>query len=47
MPEPKSRHLKKKLLAFAGVWKDLDTDRLIEELFRARHEAPASGPVGE
>ena len=44
-PEPKSKRLKKKLLAFAGVWSDLDADRMIEELLKARHEAPASGPV--
>ncbi len=39
---PKSRRLKKKLLTFGGVWSDLDIDRFIEDLYRARHEAPPS-----
>ena len=40
---PKSRRLTKKLLSFAGVWSDLDIDRFIEELYKARYEAPPSG----
>ncbi len=45
IPEPKSKRLKKKLLSFAGVWKDLDAERLIGDVFKARHEAPPSHPV--
>ncbi len=44
-PIPKSRRLKKRLMSFAGVWSDLDADRMIEELYKARHEAPPSPPV--
>jgi len=40
--EPRSRRFKQKLLALAGVWKDVDTDRLIERIYDARHEAPPS-----
>ncbi|MBI2305645.1 MAG: helix-turn-helix domain-containing protein [Chloroflexi bacterium] len=43
--EPKSRRLKKELLSFAGVWKDLDVERMIDDLYKARHEAPASSPT--
>ncbi len=46
IPEPKSRRLKKKLLSFAGVWSDLDADRLIHAVFKARHEAPPSRRAG-
>jgi hypothetical protein len=28
------------VMAFAGIWSDLDDERMIEELHRARHEAP-------
>ena len=44
---PKSRQMKQKLLSLAGVWKDLDADQMIEDLYRARHEAPPSAPVPE
>ncbi|MBI2862742.1 MAG: helix-turn-helix domain-containing protein [Chloroflexi bacterium] len=43
--EPKSKRLKEKLLSLAGVWSDLDADRLIEEIYKARHEAPPSAPA--
>jgi PHD/YefM family antitoxin component YafN of YafNO toxin-antitoxin module len=43
--EPKSRRLKERLLSLAGVWSDLDADRMIEELYRRRHEPPPSPPV--
>jgi prevent-host-death family protein len=36
---------KEKVLSFAGLWKDLDADVLIEEIYRARHESPSSRPV--
>lgn len=42
---PKSKRLKKDLLALAGVWRDLDADALIEYVYKARHEAPPSPPV--
>ncbi|MBI2912574.1 MAG: hypothetical protein HYY03_01490 [Chloroflexi bacterium] len=45
-PEPKSKRLKEKLLSFAGIWRDLDADRLIEEVFKGRHEAPPSRQAG-
>ena len=41
-PEPKSKRLKEKLLSLAGAWHDLDAESLIEEIYRARHEAPPS-----
>ncbi len=43
--EPKSKRNKAKLLAIAGAWKDADTDKMVEEIYRARHESPASTPV--
>ena len=42
---PTSRRRKKELLDFAGIWSDLDGDRMIEELYAARHESPPSPPV--
>ncbi len=27
-------------LEAAGAWKDLDTDAIVEKIYRARHEAP-------
>ena len=33
------------LRAFAGIWKDLDTDKMIEEIYRLRHEAPEHKPI--
>jgi hypothetical protein len=44
-PEPKSRQYKDELLALAGVWSDIDADRMIEDIYRWRHEAPPSPPV--
>ena len=35
----------RRLLSFAGIWSDLDGDRMIEELYAARHESPPSPPV--
>lgn len=40
--EPTSRRLKKDLLALAGVWSDVDTDRMIEKIYQARDTAPPS-----
>src|SRR3990172_6619226 len=42
---PKSRRHKSELLSLAGAWSDLDADRMIEELYKARHEAPPSAPI--
>ena len=28
-------------LSMAGAWKDLDTDAMIEEIYKARHESPS------
>lgn len=42
---PTSRQRREELLAFAGIWSDLDGDRMIEELYAARHESPPSPPV--
>jgi len=44
--EPKSKRLKERLLSLAGVWSDLDADRMIDDLYRRRHEAPPSAPTG-
>lgn len=44
-PPPRSRTFATELLSFAGIWKDLDADGLIAEIYRARHEAPPSPPV--
>jgi len=46
-PEPKSKSNKEKFLSFAGIWKDIDGDALIERIYRWRHEAPPSDPPGE
>jgi hypothetical protein len=43
--EPKSKRFKSRLLSFAGVWKDLNGDELLERLDKARHESPPSPPV--
>ncbi len=45
MDEPRSRRHKDRLLALAGAWKDIDTDQLIDEVYKARHESPPSAPV--
>ena len=42
---PTSRQRREELLAFAGIWSDLDGDRMIEELYAARHDSPPSPPV--
>jgi hypothetical protein len=42
---PKSKWQKDKLLAFAGVWSDLDADEFINSVYEARHEAPISAPL--
>ena len=42
---PTSRRRREELLAFAGIWSDLDGDRMIEEMYAARHESPPSPPV--
>jgi hypothetical protein len=42
--EPNSKRLKKELLTMAGVWRDLDADRLIEEVTASvmnPHPAPS------
>jgi nicotinate-nucleotide adenylyltransferase len=41
----KSRVFGEQLMAFAGIWKNVDTDGVIEQIYRARHEAPPSTPV--
>jgi hypothetical protein len=43
--EPKSKRLRSRLLSFAGVWRDLDGDELLDRLDRARHESPPSPAV--
>jgi hypothetical protein len=43
--EPKSKRAKIRLMSLAGAWSDLDADRMIEELYKARHEAPPSDPL--
>ena len=42
---PTSRRRREELLTFAGIWSDLDADRMIEELYAARHDSPPSPPV--
>jgi prevent-host-death family protein len=42
--EPTSKRLKEELLSLAGVWSDLDADRMIEDVYRRRHETPPSPP---
>lgn len=32
-------------LEAAGAWKDLDTDSMVEAIYRARHESPPIKPV--
>jgi hypothetical protein len=43
--EPKSRRYKNELLSFAGIWRDLDGDRLIEYIREGRRTSPASPPI--
>jgi len=33
---------KKRALSAAGAWKDIDTDSLVDEIYRWRHESPPS-----
>jgi hypothetical protein len=35
---------REKLLAFAGIWSDLDAGALIADVYRRRHQSPACGP---
>ncbi|HEY7062044.1 MAG TPA: hypothetical protein VII06_11235 [Chloroflexota bacterium] len=42
---PKSKRHKAELLALAGAWKELDADRLIDHIYRARRESPPSDLV--
>jgi len=45
--EPKSSRNKERFLSFAGIWKDIDGDAIIEKIYKWRHEAPPSPPPGE
>ena len=40
-----SRRRREEFLSFAGIWSDLDADRMIEEIYAARHESPPSPPA--
>lgn len=42
---PRSKRLKQQMLSLAGVWRDVDSERLIAELYQRRHETPPSPPV--
>jgi hypothetical protein len=42
---PTSKARKAELLNLAGVWADLDADRLIERIYQARRESPPSDPM--
>ncbi|MFH1141113.1 MAG: hypothetical protein V1724_05490 [Chloroflexota bacterium] len=42
---PVGRFDREKFLSLAGAWKDLDTDKMIEDIYRWRHEAPPSPPA--
>lgn len=44
LPEPSRAGIARALKA-AGAWKDIDTDALVEKIYRARHESPPSSPV--
>src|SRR5688500_3850819 len=49
-PEPgqdylKSRRNRDAIMALAGAWSDIDADKMIEDIYRWRHEAPPSPPV--
>jgi PHD/YefM family antitoxin component YafN of YafNO toxin-antitoxin module len=45
--EPTSKRRKERLLSLAGVWSDLDADRMIDDLYRRRHEASPSPSAHE
>ncbi len=44
-PVSHTREQIERAIATAGAWADLDTDAMIEEIYRARHEAPPRPPV--
>jgi prevent-host-death family protein len=41
-PRLQSLTQQENLLAFAGIWRDLDADALIADVYRRRHESPPS-----
>jgi PHD/YefM family antitoxin component YafN of YafNO toxin-antitoxin module len=41
-PRLQSLTQQENLLAFAGIWSDLDADALIADVYRRRHESPPS-----
>jgi hypothetical protein len=43
-PSPSPAGTKRALKA-AGAWKDVDTDAMIEDIYRWRHESPPRPPV--
>ena len=43
--DAKSKRNRSKLLALAGSWKDVDTDAMVEEIYRERHESPPAQPA--
>ena len=43
--EAKSRSSRQRFLAFAGIWSEVDTDKLVADIYRWRHESPPSEPV--
>lgn len=43
--EPKSKRFKPQLLALAGIWRDLDGDAMIADVYKRRYDAPPSPPV--
>ena len=44
LPFPSPEGIRRALEA-AGAWKDVDTDALIEDIYRWRHESPPRPPV--
>ena len=40
-----SEEKRRKLLSLAGAWSDIDTDKMIEDIYRWRHEAPVDPPA--
>jgi hypothetical protein len=44
-PGDKGRRSREALLSFAGIWRDIDADKLIEDIYRWRHESPPSDPA--
>jgi hypothetical protein len=41
----KSRRNRDAIMALAGAWSDIDSDKMIEDIYRWRHESPPSPPV--